>query len=117
MGLVMNKATDYCGYFDSFGHRFKWLEDTFKIHCKHVHKTKHVVQAENTATCGLHTIYFIIRLMEPGSKSPTNENVDIGECVRKHYDTKSTNARVKDKHVVEHLSKKFCTNFSMLPKH
>ena len=30
-----------------------------------MHKTNHVVQAESTQTCGLHTIYFILRMMDP----------------------------------------------------
>ena len=30
MGLVMNKVTKFCGYFDSFGRHFKWLHEPLK---------------------------------------------------------------------------------------
>ena len=114
MGLVINKRTNSCGYFDSFGCPFVWLEDTLKRCFKHVHKTNHVVQSETASTCGLHTIYFIIRMLNPMDKSIATNNVDVGNYVRKHYDMRSGNAKLKDKHIVDHLSKKFKTNFSML---
>ena len=30
MGVVINKETNSCGYFDSFGHCFNWLEEALK---------------------------------------------------------------------------------------
>ena len=60
MGVVMNKNTKCCGYFDSFARGFKWLNRTLHNHFNEVHKTNHVVQSESSQTCGLHTIYFIV---------------------------------------------------------
>ena len=37
MGLVMNKSTNSCVYFDSFGRQFPWLEETLKKHFKTIH--------------------------------------------------------------------------------
>ena len=65
MGLVINKTTNCSEYFDSFGRNFTWLNNTLHLLFKNVHKTNHVVQAESTQTCGLHTIYFIVRMMDP----------------------------------------------------
>ena len=70
MGLVINKTTDCCGFFNSFGQNFKWLNDTLLNLFKEVHKTNHVVQTESAQTCGLHTIYFIVCMMNP--KDTTN---------------------------------------------
>ena len=114
MRVVINKLTNNSGYFDSFGRRFDWLEEVLKRNFSSMHKTNHVVQSESTQTCGLHTMYFIIRMMDPKDKTLTNQNVNVGEYVRKHYDTKSSNGRLKDTHIVDHLSKKFKTNISML---
>ena len=40
MGVVMNKKTTSCGYFDSFGRTFDWLENTLNKHFNFVHKTE-----------------------------------------------------------------------------
>ena len=114
MEVVINKLTNNSGYFNSFDRHFDWLEEVLKRNFSSVHKTNHVVQSESTQTCGLHTIYFIIRMMDPKDKTLTNQNVNMGEYVRKRYDTKSSNEHLKDTHIVDHLSKKFKTNFSML---
>ena len=79
-----------------------------------MHKTNYVVQAESTQTCGLHTIYFIV--MDPKNTTKPIANVNVGQYVRDHYDTRSKNASLKDKDIVKHLSKKFKTNFDMLLK-
>ena len=65
IGVVMNKKTTLCVYFDSFGRTFDWLENTLNKHFNFVHKTRHIVQSESVWTCGLHTLYFIIRMMDP----------------------------------------------------
>ena len=46
MGLVMNKVTKCCGYFNSFGRYFKWLHEPLKKVFNEVHWTSYVVQAE-----------------------------------------------------------------------
>ena len=117
MGVVINKETNSSGYFNSFGRCFNWLEEALKKYFDTMHKTRHVVQSETTSTCGLHTIYFIVRMMNPMDKTLATKNVNVGSYVRKHYDTKSGNAKLKDSHIVDHLSKQFKTNFSMLLKH
>ena len=114
MGVVINKLTNNSGYFNSFSRCFDWLEEVFKRNFLSVHKTNHTVQSESTQTCGLHTIYFIIRMMDPKDKALTNQNGNMSEYVRKHHDTKSLNEHLKDTHIVDHLSKKIKTNFSML---
>ena len=48
------------------------------------------------------------------NKSNYAKNVNVGEYVRIHYNTKEGNPILKDKDIMEHLSKKFHTNFSML---
>ena len=116
MGLMINKTTNSSGYFDSFGRNFTWLNDTLHLLFKNVHRTNHVVQAESTQTCGLHTIYFIVRMMDPKNTTKPIVNVNVGQYVRDHYDTSSKNASLKDKDIVKHLSKKFKTNFDMLLK-
>ena len=110
MGLVMNKSSNSCGYFDSFGRQFPWLEETLKKHFKTIHRTKHIIQSEASSTCGLHTIYFIIIMMDPLNKTALTKNVNVGEYVRHYYDTKNGNASIKDKHIVNHLAKKFHTH-------
>ena len=116
MGLVINKTTSFSGYFDSFGRNFTWLNNTLHLLFKNVHKTNHVVQAESTQTCGLHTIYFIVRMMDPKNTTKPIVNINVGQYVRDHYDTSSKNASLKDKDIVKHLSKKFKINFDMLLK-
>ena len=59
-------------------------------------------------------LYFIIRMMDPFNKSSYIRSVNAGEYIRTHYDTKEDNAILKDKDIINHLSKKFHTNFSML---
>ena len=95
MGVVINKLTNNSGYFDSFCRRFDWLEEVLKRNFLSMHKTNHIVQSESTQTCGLHTIYFIIRMMDPKEKTLTNQNVNMGEYVRKHFDIKSSNECLK----------------------
>ena len=116
IGAVMKKRTNSSGYFDFFGGTCKWLENTLNNHFDHVHKTKHVVQSESVSTCGLHTIYFIIRMMDPMNKSSYVTSVNMGDYVRLHYGTKDGNHIIKDRDVVNHLSRKFHTNFALLLK-
>ena len=117
IGLVVDFSSNSCGYFDSFGHSFKWLNDTLKCHLRNVHKSKYVLQSTSTSTCGLHSIYFIINMMDNRHKS-TNfyKNVDVGEYNRKHYETSNPDTSIKDLDIVKHLSRKFNTNLSMLLK-
>ena len=114
MGIVINKNTKCCGYFDSFARGFKWLNGTLHNHFNEVHKTNHVVQSESSQTCGLHTIYFIVRMMNPKDNTMATRTVNVGHYVRRHYDTSSNDAKLKDRHIVNHLSEKFKTNFNML---
>ena len=113
----MDFSTNSCGYFDSFGRSFDWLNDTLKCHLRNVHKSKYVLQSTSSSTCGLHSIYFIINMMDTRYKS-TNfyKYVDIGEYNRKHYETSDPNTSIKDLDIVKHLPQKFNTNFSMLLK-
>ena len=106
----MNKRTNASGYFNSFGRKFPWLIDTLKKHFSNVHRTKHVVQAESISTCSLHTLYFIIRMMDPFNKLSYIRNVNVGAYIREHYHTKEDNAILKGKYIVNHLSRKFKTN-------
>ena len=46
-----------------------------------VHKTRHIVQAASTSTCGLHTLYFIIRKMDPLNKSKNVKEVNVSNYV------------------------------------
>ena len=114
MGLVVNKVTKCCGYFDSFGRYFKWLHEPLKKIFNEVHRTSHIVQAESSQTCGLHSIYFIVRMMNPKDVTNMTRQVNVGQYVRRHYDTKSNDTHLKDDDIVKHLSKKFNTNFNML---
>ena len=116
MGLVINKTTNSCGYFDSFGCNFTWLNNTLHLLFKNVHKTNHVVQAESTQTSGLHMIYFIVCMMDPKNTTKPIVNVNVSQYVRDHYDTSSINTSLKDKDIIKHLFKKFKTNFNMLLK-
>ena len=76
------------------------LNDTLHLLFKNVHKTNHVVQAESTQTCGLHTIYFIVRMMDPKNTTKPIVNVNVGQYVRDHYDTSSKNASLNDKELL-----------------
>ena len=143
MGLIVNKVTKCCGYFNSFGRYFKWLHEPLKRIFNEVHQMSHIVQAESSQTCRLHTIYFIVRMMNPKDVTNMTHQVNVGQYVRCHYDTKSNDTHLKDddivKHlsnvgqyvrchydtksndthlkdddIVKHLSKKFNTNFNML---
>ena len=82
-----------------------------------VHKSKYILQSTSTSTCVLHSIYFIINMMDNRHNS-TNfyKSVDVGEYNRKHYETSNPNTSIKDLDIVKHLSRKFNTNFSMLLK-
>ena len=55
-------------------------------------------------------------MMDPMNKLSYVTGVNVGEYVRLHYDTKDGNHIIKDRDVVNHLSKKFRTNFAMLLK-
>ena len=114
MGTITNRQSNASGYFDSFGRSFPWLINTLKEHSKTVHKTRHVVQAESVSTCGLHSLYFIIRMMDPLNKASYVTNFNVGEYVHVHYDMKEGDTILKDKDIVHYISKKFKTNFSML---
>ena len=117
IGLVVDFSTDSCGYFDSFDRSFKWLNDTLKTQVNNVHKSKYVLQSNSTSTCGLHSIYFIINMMDDRHKSSSfYKKVNVGEYNRQHYETSNPNVTIKDIDIVNHLSKKFKTNFSMLLK-
>ena len=117
IGLVVDFSTNSCGYFDSFGRLFKWLNDTLKCHLRNVHKSKYILQSASTSTCGLHSIYFIINMMDNRHKSTKfYKYVDVGEYNRKHYETSNPDTSIKDLDIVKHLSQKFNTNFSMLLK-
>ena len=117
IGLVVDFSTNSCGYFDSFRRSFKWLNDTLKCHLRNVHKSKYVLQSASTSTCGLHSIYFIINMMDNRHKSTKfYKYLDVGEYNRKHYETSNPNTSIKDLNIVKHLSQKFNTNFSMLLK-
>ena len=88
IGLVVDFSTDSCGYSDSFGHSFKWLNDTLKTQVNNVHKSKYVLQSNSTSTCGLHSIYFIINMMDDRHKSSSfYKKVNVGEYNRQHYET------------------------------
>ena len=87
MGLIMNKVTKCCGYFDSFGRYFKWLHEPLKKIFNEVHQTSHIVQAESSQTCGLQTIYFIVHMMNPKDVTNMTRQVNVGQYVRRHYDT------------------------------
>ena len=114
MGPLINKTTGCCRFFDSFGRNFKWLNDTLLNLFKKVRKTNHIVQTESVQTCSLHTIYFIVRMMNPKDTTNMTRTVNVGQYVRPHYDTKSNDTHLKDEHIVRHLLKKFKTNFNML---
>ena len=116
MGVVINRRTNSSGYFDTFGRTFKGLENTLNNHFDHMHKTRYVVQSENVSTYGLHTIYFIIRMMDLMNRLSYVRSVNVGDYVRFHYDMKDGNHIVKDRDIVKHLSKRFHTNFLMLLK-
>ena len=96
IGLVVDFSTNSCGYFDSFGRSFKWLNDTLKCHLRNVHKSKYILQSTSTSTCGLHSIYFIINMMDARYKS-TNfyRYVDVGEYNRRHYETSNPSTSIK----------------------
>ena len=81
MGVVMNKCTNSSGYLDTFGRKFPWLMDVLREHFNHVHRTKYIVQSTSVSTCGLHSLYFIIRMMDPFNKSSYAMKVNIGEYV------------------------------------
>ena len=117
IGLVIDFSTNSCGYFDSFGWSFKWLNDMLKCHVSDMHKSKYILQSTSTSTCGLHSIYYIINMMDTRHKSANfYKYVDVGEYNRKHYETSNPNTSIKDLDIVKHLSRKFNTNFSMLLK-
>ena len=107
MGLVINMRTRHTGYFDTFGRQFKWLCDTMQqLFPNKFHSTLYKVQSESSATCGLHTVYFIIRMIDPKISQNIPNNT--------HYDIKGASMKLKDQDIINHLSHKFKTNFNML---
>ena len=115
MGLVINMRTRHTGYFDTFGCRFKWLCDAMEqLFPNKFHRTLYKVQSESSATCGLHTVYFIIRMIDPKNKLKYTETIDVGQYTRSNYDVKEASTKLKDQDIVNHLSRKFKTNFNML---
>ena len=68
-----------------------------------VHMTSHVVQAESSQACGLHTIYFIVRMMNPKDITNMTRQVNVGQYVRCHYDTKSNDTHLKDDYIIKYL--------------
>ena len=117
IGLVVDFSTHCAGYFDSFGRSFPWLNETLHKHFPFVKKSKYVLQSASTSTCGLHTIYFIINMMDPRNEQfKFYKYVDVGDYNRRHYETSDPNVALKDADIVDHLSKKFKTNFNILLK-
>ena len=117
IGLVVDFSNDCAGYFDSFGRSFPWLNNTLQIHFSSVKKSKYVLQSTSTSTCGLHAIYFIINMMDPRNEQfRFYKHIDVGEYNRRHYETSDPNVALKDVDIVDHLSKKFKTNFNILLK-
>ena len=53
-------------------------------------------------------------MMDPLNKASYVTNVNVGKYVDVHYEMKEGNTILKDKDIVQHLSKKFKMNFSML---
>ena len=109
MGIVMNKSTNCSGFFDSFGRTFDWLENMLRKHFNEVHKTNHKVQSESTQTCGLHTIYFIVSIMNPKDTTNMTRTINVGQYVRCHYNTKSNDATLKDELTCLRNSKQILT--------
>ena len=114
MGTIINRRSNALGYFDSFGRNFPWLINTIKEHSKTVHQTRHNIQAEPVSTCGLHSLYFIIRMMDPLNKASYMTNVYVGEYVCAHHDMKEGDTILMNNNIVHHLSKTFKMNLSML---
>ena len=115
MGLVVNMRTRHAWYFDTFGCRFKWLCDAIKqlFPDKFLH-TLYKVQSKLSATCGLHTVSFIIRMTDQKNKSKYTKTIDIGHYTHSNYDVKEASTKLKDQDIVNHLSRKFKANFNML---
>ena len=53
--------------------------------------SEQVVQSGSVSTCGLHSLYFIIRMMDPLNKSSCVTNINVGEYVHIHYDMNEGN--------------------------
>ena len=53
-------------------------------------------------------------MMNPKDTTNMTRTINVGQYVRRHYNAKSNDATSKDEHIVNHLSKKFKTNFNML---
>ena len=50
----------------------------------------------------------------PKNKSKYTETIDVGQYTHSNYDIKEASTKVKDQDIVNHLSRKFKTNFNML---
>ena len=78
MDLVINMRTRHAGYFDTFGRRFKWLCDaTEQLFPSKFHHTLYKIQSELSATCELHTVNFIICMIDPKNKSKYTKTIDV----------------------------------------
>ena len=55
-------------------------------------------------------------MMDPINRSSYVRIVNVEEYVRFHYDTKDGNHIIKDRDVVNHLSRKFHTNLAVIKK-
>ena len=77
------------------------MVNTLKLYIKLV-----TLYSQSVSTCGLHSLYFIIRMIDPQNKSSYVTNVNVGEYVCIHYNTNEGNVMLKDKDIVQHLSKK-----------
>ena len=53
-------------------------------------------------------------MMDPLNKSKNVKEVNVGNYVRAHYDTKQNNTVLKDRDITNHMSKKLQTDFDVL---
>ena len=65
-----------------------------------------MVQSKSSSTCGLHTVYFIIRIIDAKNRSKYVEMVNVGEFVTCHYAVKEGTTKLKDQVVRELHPKK-----------
>ena len=80
MGLVINMGSKHTGYFDTFGRHFKWLCNAMEqLFSGAFHKSRYKVQSESSATCGLHTVSFIIHMIDPRNHTKYVETVNAGQ--------------------------------------
>ena len=72
------------------------------------HLTFYKVQSKSSATCGLHTVYFIVRMTDPKNKSKYTETIDLRQYTRSNYDVKEAGTKLKDQDIVNiyHINSK-----------